>query len=113
MSSTQLKRSRQLAFNRQRGRCYYCDQQMCLQSTLGPRPLLCTAEHLLPRHEGGTDDPANIVAACLHCNRTRHRRKVPPDPTSYRTEVLRRVMKGHWHPHEVLAWSASRAQRST
>lgn len=113
MSSTQLKRSRQLAFNRQRGRCYYCDLHMCLEGSPGPRLLLCTAEHLLPRHEGGTDDPLNIVAACLHCNRTRHRKKAPPDPASYRAEVLRRVMKGRWHPHQVLAWSASSTRQPT
>lgn len=111
MPSTQLKHSRQLAINRQRERCYYCGPLMCLESTLGPRPLLCTAEHLLPRHDGGSDDPSNIVAACLHCNKTRHRKKVPPDPASYKAEVLRRLMKGRWHPREVLAWSASRASR--
>lgn len=110
MPLTQLQRSRQIAFDRQRGRCYYCDQHMCKTKAHGPLHLLCTAEHLLPRGEGGLDDASNIVAACLHCNRTRHRRKVPPDPYTYRAEVRRRVTKGRWHHPEALAWSATRSK---
>jgi hypothetical protein len=25
-------------------------------------------DHVIPRHQGGTDDPANLVAACMPCN---------------------------------------------
>ncbi|WP_339009581.1 HNH endonuclease [Aeromonas popoffii] len=34
--------------------------------------LQCTGEHLQPRSNGGSNQPANIVAACRHCNGTRH-----------------------------------------
>jgi hypothetical protein len=31
----------------------------------------CTAEHLVPQSQGGTDDPQNIAAACKLCNNSR------------------------------------------
>lgn len=98
---TQLHRSRQLAFDRQGGRCYYCGVSMAPPGSAGPRSLQCTAEHLLPRNEGGGDDPANIVAACAHCNQTRHKRRVPPLPEVYREAIRKRLDRGGWHPRWV------------
>ncbi|MFL6628408.1 MAG: HNH endonuclease signature motif containing protein [Vitreoscilla sp.] len=63
----------------------------------GSGRLECTAEHLVPRCEGGTDGPENIVAACAHCNHTRHKRRRPPAPTQYREAVRMRVARGRWH----------------
>ena len=63
--------------------------------------LQCTAEHLLPQSEGGRDTLANIAAACAHCNRTRHKRKLPPQPAAYREQVRRRVERGRWHARWV------------
>jgi HNH endonuclease len=93
----QLHKSRQLAFNLQSGRCYYFGVAMLPPGTCGPRAIQCTAEHLLPRSEGGSDGPSNVVAACAHCNQTRHKRKVPPAPDAYRAEVRRRLQRGKWH----------------
>jgi HNH endonuclease len=62
------------------------------------RRLLCTAEHLTARAEGGSSSAMNIAAACLHCNRTRHRRKHPPDVGWYRQEVAVRMARHGWHP---------------
>lgn len=45
---------------RDAGRCVYC---------LSPREL--TLDHLTPRSKGGTDDPENLVTACLSCNSAR------------------------------------------
>ena len=104
---TQLQRSRQIAFDRQGGKCYYCGLRMWLYAPGGPSPLRCTAEHLLARSEGGGDGTSNIVAACLHCNRTRHKRKRPPEPMSYRSEVRRRVEQGAWLPAQVLKWGVA------
>lgn len=39
--------------------CRYCGQ-------FAPSVLL-TASHVVPQSEGGTDDPANLVAACYAC----------------------------------------------
>ena len=32
----------------------------------------CSADHLVPRHDGGMTEPGNIVAACRKCNSERH-----------------------------------------
>ncbi len=104
---TKLQRSRERAFQSQCGKCFYCGAPMwlrtpvelaaqCLSKRQAAR-LKCTAEHLVPRSEGGSDCSANIVAACAHCNGTRHKRKVPPLPEAYRVEVRKRVARGYWH----------------
>ena len=96
--SKRLVRLRRLAFERQDGRCFYCGAAMWLGSSIGPSRLRCTAENLVPRSEGGSETSDNIVAACVHCNRTRHKRKQPPPSHVYRDEVTRRVRRGAWHP---------------
>lgn len=48
--------------------CFYCGRIM----TFDPHPfLLCTADHVAPRSEGGTDAMSNLVAACTQCNNAR------------------------------------------
>jgi hypothetical protein len=107
--SKQLYRSRQSAFAAQEGLCFYCRCAMWRRSpdeltkAYGiseklAKKLQCTAEHLKPRGEGGGDATCNIVAACLHCNRTRHKRKSPPSPEHYLSIVRSRLAKGKWHP---------------
>ena len=105
-----LQRSRQIAFDRQGGKCYYCGFSMLLSDSHGPSQLRCTAEHLTARSEGGGDGLANIVAACVHCNRTRHKRKQPPEPQRYRAEVRLRVQRGKWFPKQVFAWESEHRQ---
>ncbi len=39
---------------------------------------------------------SNIVAACLRCNRGRHRRREAPDPVLFRAHVQRRLAAGRW-----------------
>ncbi len=108
-----LKKSRQLAFDRQRGCCHYCGLPVWLRdpdsfrrryglTSAEANLLQCTAEHLVARCDGGSDRPDNIVAACRHCNSTRHRRSAPLDPATYRQYVRRRVAKGRWHHPSVL-----------
>lgn len=91
----------------QGGRCYYCDQPMWehkkeLQErpdrwTNGkPRALQCTAEHLIPRSDGGADTSENIVAACWYCNTTRHRKKQARSPQEHRAHVRKQMRKGRW-----------------
>lgn len=45
---------------REDGKCGYCGRD------LGDR---WEADHIIPKSRGGTDDPENLVAACLKCNR--------------------------------------------
>ncbi len=106
-SSKQVQVLRQRAFERQGGKCYYCSVAMWFTSPVelaggsAKRStcarLRCTAEHLIPRCEGGPNTSENIVAACAHCNVTRHKRKRPPAPSEYRDQVVRRVRRGTWH----------------
>ena len=63
---------------------------------------MCTAEHLLPRSQGGKDRASNIKAACLFCNQTRHRTKAPKTPQRHRQHVQQRLRKGKWHPQTAL-----------
>ena len=122
-SRNRIQSLRRQAFNRQGGRCCYCNVRMWAQlpaeltgSKCGAVAgrLRCTAEHLEPRSEGGPDTASNIAAACAHCNHTRHKRKKPPEPAVYREEVRRRVARGGWHvrwvfesgllPHSLPRW---------
>ncbi|WP_417209317.1 HNH endonuclease [Antarctobacter sp.] len=102
-----IKRLRKQKWAAQKGRCYYCGQPMwetdadAFQREHGVTPGLAkkfqsTAEHLKARSEGGSDAAANIVAACLYCNRTRHSAHNPLDPLSYRRRVQTRLENGRW-----------------
>lgn len=100
-------RHRQNAFERQHHRCHYCGVLMWsgphdqLPGLGRPRRLQCTAEHLHARCDGGDHSSVNIVAACRHCNQTRHRRQHPPTPERYAALVQQRVRAGRWHPADV------------
>lgn len=98
---------RRRAFERQGGLCWYCAVPMWLVSpdelpSSSPSQrtaerLRCTAEHLVPKSEGGRDTDKNVAAAYAHCNQTRHKRKTPPTPQLYRQDVVGRMAKGRWH----------------
>jgi len=102
-----LKNLRRKKMVAQGGRCFYCSLPMwdealghCLPvncKTGGlPKVLRCTAEHLHPRSEGGANTADNIVAACLFCNNSRHRRKRPLSPEAHRAHVQQRMAAGRW-----------------
>lgn len=95
---SRVQSHRLLAFQRQHGCCCYCGVPMWLHAAAelpaaagspgGAHELRCTAEHLVPRSNGGTDRLENIAAACARCNHTRHRRKRPPPPRKRAAEAL-------------------------
>ena len=102
-----LKNIRRKKMIAQGGLCYYCAQPMWDTVTASPMPvahnsarmaehLRCTAEHLVPRSEGGVDSADNIVAACWLCNNSRHWRKKPPSPEAHRAHVRKRIAAGAW-----------------
>ena len=108
---SKLNRLRAQAFRNQGGRCYYCDLPMWLRTPpvvpvsgsskyFASEALRCTAEHLVARCDGGTDNPENIAAACLLCNRRRHRRKCALSAEGFRQLVQRRMQQGKWHFRE-------------
>lgn len=114
MPSHKLKNHRRRAARKQGGRCFYCQQPMWdaspqefivrygLSAGLAKR-FRCTAEHVEARSDGGKDVAANIVAACLFCNTTRHKAKHPVDAVTYAAVVRSKLEKGRWHPPQVTA----------
>jgi hypothetical protein len=103
----ELSRIRTEKMIAQDGRCYYCDLPMwdktmsramrtANKDTSHLPQMVCTAEHLRPRSEGGDDTPSNIVAACLYCNQARHRAKQPRSPEAHRAHVGQRMAAGRW-----------------
>ena len=102
---TKIQNLRLQAFQHQQGRCWYCGVQMWHQdpAELPGIPvksawrLRCTAEHLLAQCDGGRDEASNVVAACAHCNHTRHKRKNPPQPDLYLADIRKRIARGGWH----------------
>ncbi|MDE2250982.1 MAG: HNH endonuclease [Gammaproteobacteria bacterium] len=106
--TNKIARLRAQAFANQQGLCCYCYKPMCngdpqefaltYSITLRQaRQRRCTAEHLIAQQDGGSDSAANIAAACLYCNRTRHLSKNPLRPDRYRTKVQRAMARGRWH----------------
>lgn len=105
--------ARKAAFRRQDGRCFYCAFPMWLTDRAGfaathgltlrqAARLQATGEHLLAQQDGGGHG-SNVVAACHHCNQTRHRFRPQnaPDPHRFRARVQSRVKHQHWHPMEM------------
>jgi hypothetical protein len=93
-----LVRSRKAAFLAQRGLCYYCSCRMDPpgDSSTSNRHRECTAEHLQARQDGGTDQRANVVAACWYCNHTRHARYGGCSPSDFRSLVKKKIRAGRW-----------------
>jgi len=111
-SKNTLRNLRRQAAQEQGSRCFYCQLPMW---DAGPEELIgrmivsprlakrfkCTAEHIEARCDGGRDVASNIVAACFHCNSTRHKAKRPVAAATYALKVRSRMEKGRWHPLKV------------
>ena len=52
----------------QNWRCCHCGKRM---DGVQPQDNAPTFEYVIPLSEGGTDDPGNLVVACLGCNSER------------------------------------------
>lgn len=89
-----LREKRVHSYNRQNGRCFYCQWPMWERAfepqdhamarinvershkgdpVANLHSFECTAEHVERRADGGGDAKTNIVAACLDCNSARNR----------------------------------------
>lgn len=100
--------SRAKAYDRQQGRCYYCQQPMWMGqsawfadryslSVAQTHNLQATGEHLIPQEDGGTNTQENIVASCRYCNLHRHKRRPAPSPNSHALRARLRLANGKWH----------------
>jgi 5-methylcytosine-specific restriction endonuclease McrA len=72
MPDGRIQRWRDRAFKVQQGLCYYCDEPMNPRTDRQDDPKMVTAEHLVPKKNGGRNVASNIVAACRYCNNVRH-----------------------------------------
>lgn len=114
-SRKSLNKPRNVAAEKQRGKCYYCEQPMWTGnpelfaekysiSLRQAKRFQCTGEHLIPHKDGGGLKQRNIVAACLYCNQRRHRRKAELNPSDYSDLVRKRLKMGRWHCSILIAW---------
>jgi len=108
-----LAKRRHQAFLTQDKRCYYCGFLMWETDpaqfaknhglTLAQvQRFKCTAEHLEARQDGGNDLPSNIVAACIHCNQSRHRMKPALSAEMYCRVISKQLLNGSWHKQKVV-----------
>lgn len=49
------------------GVCHYCGSLDAVH-----------VDHIVPKFDGGTNDPGNLIAACLACNLFKRHRRLPP-----------------------------------
>ncbi|RIX42509.1 MAG: restriction endonuclease [Rhodocyclales bacterium GT-UBC] len=109
---SRLFKYRHLAFVAQNERCYYCGFLMWESapesfakthkiSLSQAQRFKCTAEHLEARQDGGTDAKSNVVAACLHCNQTRHRIRPAPSPSALKAQIAKQLKNNGWHKKKV------------
>lgn len=70
-----MKNKRKLLFDKQNGKCYYCERVSVIEARTNNDPLLFTVEHLQRRCEDGGNKSDNLVGACYRCNT--HRDAVP------------------------------------
>ncbi|MFK0334901.1 HNH endonuclease [Rhizobium sp. NPDC090275] len=92
--SKKIQKLRNRAFVAQGGLCWYCG---CTMRNDGLHsPLMCTAEHLIARSDGGRTTAVNIVAACRYCNAGRHRQETVLAPEHFKQFVMGRLRKGKW-----------------
>ncbi|TIU41352.1 MAG: HNH endonuclease, partial [Mesorhizobium sp.] len=113
-----LAKVRNLRAEQQDWLCFYCRFTMWERDVdafskrygIGKRlanRFQCTAEHLTPVQNGGSNNLENIVAACKFCNQTRHKMRKVPSAEKYRQHVRKRVRAGKWHPRELYQMATS------
>lgn len=71
MTRWQRKRERKqalkkLVWTRDGGSCAYCGESLEFRNA--------TLDHLIPKSQGGSRGPENVVLACLECNREKGKR---------------------------------------
>lgn len=84
MSSRRRRRKglMQLAFEREGGRCFYCNRPVSMEARiylskdleLARITLAATLDHLIPQSRRGDDSLENTVCACAECNFARRDR---------------------------------------
>lgn len=67
---------RHFLFEREHGRCFWCDQEVILHwPQISTPDNGATMDHIIPKSQGGQTNESNLVCACYRCNRTRRTMK--------------------------------------
>jgi len=77
-------RKRRRESGKQRFRIFVRDGFKCQYCCKKFQPAELTLDHIIPRSQGGSDDPENLAAACIPCNQ----RKGPRTPDAARMPLL-------------------------
>lgn len=94
---------RKVIFKNQRGRCYYCSNQMKLAQGA---PNSATFEHCVPKSKGGTLSYWNTMLVCQRCNTERGHDEAPrPHPWDsehgiWRDRLMDECLTGDARPPE-------------
>jgi 5-methylcytosine-specific restriction endonuclease McrA len=64
MSVHQWREVRQFVYERDGGKCRYCDSLTRYDE--------CHIHHVLPLSEGGTNHPTNLKTSCVECHKIKH-----------------------------------------
>ncbi|WP_157743886.1 HNH endonuclease signature motif containing protein [Micromonospora zamorensis] len=60
------------------------DKETCTIKAKGCTVRATHVDHIVPREMGGTEEMDNLRAACEHCNLSRKRARVEPEPAPKR-----------------------------
>ncbi len=91
------KEQRRSVFERADGCCEYCLSQV----NYSPSPF--AAEHILPRHRGGTNRLDNLALSCQGCNNHKFTATEALDPSSGFVVLLYHPRQDNWNEH--FGWS--------
>jgi len=89
---------KELVAERARFCCEYCLSQVAYS----PDPF--SVDHIVPRVLGGSDEPDNLVYACLGCNGRKFTSHLAIDPVTGQSAELYHPRRHRWSDH--FAWSA-------
>lgn len=72
------KKLRREIFERANGHCQYCNEDIDVLARMPaswrrylPKGAVWEIDHIVPRSQGGTDDPANLQLLCATCHRAK------------------------------------------
>ena len=89
------KETRREIYRRDGWRCALCDSTDGLQ-----------IHHVVPRGEGGSDFPENLIALCWRCHAIAHGMRMPElwwtqdDVAQMCTEYVSDYYAGNWYPYK-------------
>lgn len=90
------------------GHCWYCGKQLILAEPKNPESReqverWSVVDHVIPKSQGGSDDPSNLVPACWVCNSSKGTRSLE----EYRLFVAMREAGVPFFKQEQIDWLRS------